>query len=198
VIRVRDLEVRFGDVHALSLASLDVAEGERLGVRGPNGSGKSTLLRVLAGLLRPTSGTVEGLPRPGRAVLVHQRPYLFRGSARDNVAYALRLHRRSPREARDWLQRLGAAHLAERGARDLSGGERRRVAIARALATRPRLLLLDEAGAGLDGPGLEALRAVVEGFEGTLVLAAPDTGGLALSRVVDLEAPQASGRTPRR
>ena len=95
MIRLRDLEMRFDDVHALSLRALDIEESERLGIRGRNGSGKSTLMRILAGLLRPTSGTVEGLPPPGRAVLVHQRPHLFRGTARDNVAYALRLHRRS-------------------------------------------------------------------------------------------------------
>jgi ABC-type multidrug transport system ATPase subunit len=189
MIRIRDLEMRFDDVHALSLPALDVPEGDRLGIRGRNGSGKSTLMRILAGLLRPTSGTVEGLPSPGRAVLVHQRPYLFRGTGRDNVAYALRLHRRPPREAMEWLERLEAGHLAYRRAGDLSGGERRRVAIARALATRPRLLLLDEPFAALDAPGLAALGRVVEIHEGTLIVTAPEIDGLALTRTVDLVAP---------
>ena len=189
MIRLRNLEMRFDDVHALSLPVLDIEKGERLGIRGRNGSGKSTLMRILAGLLRPTSGTVEGLPPPGRAVLVHQRPHLFRGTARDNVAYALRLHRRHRSEAVDWLERLGAGHVAERRAGDLSGGERRRVAIARALATRPRLLLLDEPFAALDPPGIETLRRAVEGYEGTLVVTAPELDGLALSRIVDLVAP---------
>ncbi len=134
MIRARDLEMRFGDVHALSLPALDVEEGERLGIRGCNGSGKSTLLRILAGLLRPTRGTIDGLLRPGLAVLVHQRPHLFRGTARDNIAYALRIRRRPRDGATSWLARLGAEHLADRSAADLSGGERRRVAIARALA----------------------------------------------------------------
>jgi ABC-type sulfate/molybdate transport systems ATPase subunit len=189
MIRLRDVEMRFPDVHALSLPALDVGEGERVGVRGRNGSGKSTLMRILAGLLVPTSGTVEGLPPPGRAVLVHQRPYLFRGTARDNVAYALRLHRRPKREAGEWLERLGAGHLGERRAADLSGGERRRVAIARALATRPELLLLDEPFAALDEPGMEILGRALEGFEGALVVAAPALVGSAMSRVLELTAP---------
>ncbi len=189
MIRARDLEMRFGDVLALSLPALDVEAGERLGIGGRNGSGKSTLLRILAGLLRPTGGTIEGLPRPGRAVLVHQRPHLFRGTARDNVAYALRLHRRPLREATDWLGRLGAADIADRRAADLSGGERRRVAIARALATRPRLLLLDEPLAALDDSGIAALREVLAEFAGTLVAAAPDLEGLAVGRALELAAP---------
>jgi len=186
MIRLRDLEMRFGDVLALALPSLDIEAGERLGVRGHNGSGKSTLLRILAGLLVPTRGTVEGVPRPGRAVLLHQRPYLFRGTARDNVAYALRLARRPAAEAGALLERLGAAPFADRVARELSGGERRRVAIVRALAVRPALLLLDEPFAALDAPGSEALRSVIAEFEGTLVIAAPDLEGVPLTRSVDL------------
>jgi ABC-type multidrug transport system ATPase subunit len=195
MIRVHDLEMRFQDVHALSLPALDVDEGEHLGVRGVNGSGKSTLLRILAGLLRPSGGTIEGVPPPGRTVLVHQRPYLFRGTARDNVAFALRLHRRPTREAADWLARLGAAHVADRLAKDLSGGERRRVAIARALATRPTLLLLDEPLAALDESGTAILLDALADFDGTLIVAAPDPSGLSPSRTVELEPPTAHARS---
>jgi tungstate transport system ATP-binding protein len=189
VIRLRDVEMRFHDAHALSLPALDIEEAEHLGIRGQNGSGKSTLMRILAGLLEPTCGTIEGLPPPGRTVLVHQRPYLFRGTARDNVAYALRIQRRPAREAMDWLDRLDAGHLADRRASDLSGGERRRVAIARALATRPRLLLLDEPCAALDTPGIETLRRAIEANEGTLVVTSPELEGLPLSRIEELVAP---------
>ncbi len=193
MIRLREIEMRFDDARALSLPALDIAPGERLGIGGENGSGKTTLLRILAGLLRPTRGTVTGLPRPGRAVLVHQRPYLFRGTARDNVAYTLRLHRRPLREAEEWLRKLGAAHLAGRRAEDLSGGELRRVAIARALAARPVLLLLDEPRADLDAEGEEALNRVLADLDGTVVVAAPEPGFLPLERTVTLAAP---GRTP--
>jgi ABC-type multidrug transport system ATPase subunit len=189
MIRVRELSVRFAEVLALDLPELDIERGEHLGIRGPNGSGKSTLLRVLAGLLSPTGGSVEGPPPPGRTVLVHQRPWLLRGTARDNVEYALRIHRRPKSEADAWLQRLGAGHLADRRANDLSGGERRRVALARALATRPELLLLDEPLAALDSPGARSLRQVMEACEGTVVVAAPDLEGLELTRIVDLTTP---------
>ena len=187
MIRLEAVRVRFGTVTALALDALEVHDGERLGVQGDNGSGKSTLLRVLAGLLAPTEGRVTGLPRPGRAVLVHQRPYLLAGTAADNVRYALRIHRRPSTEAQGWLDRLGAGHLADRTARDLSGGERRRVAIARALAARPALLLLDEPFAALDAAGGTALREVLAAFDGTLVIAAPDLEPAPVTRQVTLE-----------
>ena len=186
MIRLRDIEVRFGDVQALRLASLDIEAGERLGVLGHNGAGKSTLLRVLAGLLEPTRGTVEGLPPPGRAVLLHQRPYLLRGTARDNVAYALKLAGRSPGEAAGLLESLGAGALADRTAQDLSGGERRRVAIARALAVRPELLLLDEPFAALDEAGGDDLRAAIDAYQGTLVIAAPELDAVEVARTIQL------------
>jgi ABC-type sulfate/molybdate transport systems ATPase subunit len=186
VIRLRGVRVRFDGVRALDLPSLDVGDGERLGVEGPNGSGKSTLLRVLAGLLCPTEGTVEGAPPPGRSVLVHQRPHLFHGTARDNVAYALRIHRRPASEATAWLERLGAGAVAGRPVAALSGGERRRVAIARALACGPEVLLLDEPYAALDAEGARALGTALGAFRGTLVIAAPDLDGAPVGRVVTL------------
>lgn len=182
MIRLTDIRVRFGDVLALAIDRLEIPRGDRLGVTGANGSGKSTLLRVLSGLLDPTAGDVVGLPSLGRVVLVHQRPYLFRGTARDNVAYALRIRHRPPAEATEWLARLDAAHLADRPADGLSGGERRRIAIARALAVRPEVLLLDEPLAALDEPGRAAVEAACAAFEGTLVVAAPALGLPGLER----------------
>ncbi len=188
MIRLEDVEVRFGSVCALSLPHLEIAENDRLGIRGGNGSGKSTLLRVLARLLAPTSGRVSGLLSPGDVVLVHQRPHLFRGTARDNVAYALRIHGQPRSEADGWLARLGADHLADRNASELSGGERRRVAIARALAVRPRLLLLDEPFAALDEAGRQAVVAALAARGGAHAIAAPELDGTPVERTVDLVA----------
>jgi len=183
VIKAKGLVVRLDGIEALRLDAIEIADGERVGVRGPNGSGKTTLLRVLAGLLKPAEGTVEA---PRRTVLVHQQPYFFRGTARENVAYALKLNRRPAREAGEWLDRLGAGAFADRPASTLSEGERRRGAIARALAARPEALLLDEPFAGLDAEGLATVTAALRAFEGTLVIAAPGLDPSQVQRVLDL------------
>jgi ABC-type multidrug transport system ATPase subunit len=174
MIHVRNLVVRFGDITALSVPALDIGKGEHVGIHGPNCSGKTTLMRALAGLQEASEGSVVGAPPPGKTVLVHQRPYLLRGTAAENVAYALKLRGRSPTEAGEWLERLGASHLADRNANALSGGEHRRVVIARALAAHPEVLLLDEPFAALDEDGLETVNTAIATFDGTLVIAAPD------------------------
>lgn len=187
MIRARGIVVRFGGVEAVRIENLELAAGERLGLRGANGSGKSTLLRVLAGLLPPSEGHLEA-PSPPRTVLVHQRPYFFRGTVRENVAFALRLRGRPARGAGTFLDRLGTSHLAERPARVLSGGESRRVAIARALAAAPEVLLLDEPFAALDEEGLAIVRLALEEFAGALVIASPDIEAERVDRIVELDA----------
>ncbi len=183
MITAKGLVVRFDGALALRLDALAVSEGERVGVRGPNGSGKTTLLRVLAGLVKPTQGAVAA---PRRTVLVHPQPYFFRGTARENVAYALKLNRRPSREADGWLARLGAGAFADRAASNLSEGERRRVAVARALAAAPAALLLDEPFAGLDAEGRATVTEALRAFGGTLVIAAPHLDGAPVDRTIDL------------
>jgi molybdate transport system ATP-binding protein len=142
-------------------------------VFGPSGSGKTTLLRCLAGLDRPDTGCIifddQIWDDPRRHLPTRQRRvgYLFQDhalfphlSVSANVAYGLhRLpkHERAGR-ATDALRTAGAAHLADRSARQLSGGEAQRVALARALAPAPRLLLLDEPLSALDAPTRIQLR----------------------------------------
>jgi tungstate transport system ATP-binding protein len=136
---------------------------------GPNGAGKSLLLRLLAGLIPPTSGSVQwhgGVPSPANRVsLVFQKPVLLRRSVRANLLHALKTYgisRRERPERVDELLELGHLEaLAERPARVLSGGEQQRVAMVRALAARPRLLLLDEPTASLDPQATAAIEELI-------------------------------------
>lgn len=175
------------------VASLRVEAGERVGVSGQNGCGKSTLLRVLAALEPHFEGHCEVSVPVLERTYVHQAPYLFRGTVVSNVEYGAKAHGASATESRasamHWLQCLGIAHLAERSARRLSGGERRRVAIARALSARPRLLLLDEPLAEIDARGaVEVCEALVQLTDTTIVIASPVPlpPGLATREVVVL------------
>lgn len=155
--------------------AVDVADGETVALLGPNGAGKSTTLDLLAGLLRPDSGTVtlDGreltgprswvAPHDRRVALLAQDPLLFPHlSVLDNVGFGPRsagASRAASREsARHWLAEVGAADLADRAPAQLSGGQAQRVAVARALAADPRLLLLDEPMAALDVAVAPALR----------------------------------------
>jgi ABC-type lipoprotein export system ATPase subunit len=158
-------------VPVLDGAELTIRPGEKASLIGPSGSGKSTLLALIAGLLRPDSGTVEvdGVPmgdrrEPDRARLRAERigialqsdnliPFL---SARENVELALGFGQRLPRRraravAGELLGRLGVDDRAGHLPRHLSGGETQRVALAVAMANRPALLLADEVVAQLDG-----------------------------------------------
>jgi len=146
---------------------LEVAPGECLALAGPSGAGKSSVLRVIAGLVRPETGTVQcgervwldtarGVnlpPEERRCGYVFQDYALFPHlSAWQNVAYALRSVPRRERRASAvaLLDRFGLADRADARPHTLSGGERQRVAVARALAVRPDALLLDEPLSALD------------------------------------------------
>jgi ABC-type sulfate/molybdate transport systems ATPase subunit len=136
----------------LADVTLELGRGETVALLGPNGAGKSTLLQALAGLLTLDAGTVE---RHGRVAAALQAPALADRTVLANVELALSwwgvrrgVARRSRATAA--LDTVGAAHLAGRAARGLSGGEARRVHLARAIALDADALLLDEPFAGLD------------------------------------------------
>jgi peptide/nickel transport system ATP-binding protein len=156
-------------VHALRGVSFDVARGERFGIVGESGCGKSTLLRILAGVDRPTSGTVEvdGLeisalperrlrPLRERLQLVLQDPMSSldpRMRVRDIVAEPLvaQGHTRNRERVGELLRAVGLSEeAADRYPHQFSGGQRQRISIARALAPRPDILLADEPVSALD------------------------------------------------
>ena len=164
-LQIRDLVVQRGGVDVLTIDSLDVPPGLVTVVIGPNGSGKSTLLGALLLVLHPRRGTLtldgermdaDPVRTRRRMSAAFQEPLLLSMSVRANVELPLRIRgvgRSQRREmAEHWLERFGIAALANRHARQLSGGEAQRVSLARAFASQPELMLLDEPFAGVDAP----------------------------------------------
>jgi putative ABC transport system ATP-binding protein len=167
VIAVRGLVQRYGAQEALRLPEWNVAQGGRCLVLGPSGCGKSTLLHVLAGLLRPSEGSV-GIAgqdlfalsgkdldrwRASTVGIVLQALHLVKHlSVRDNLRLAQYLAKAPQDDARiaETLGTLGVGEKSARRPSELSQGERQRVAIARAVVNRPKLLLADEPTANLD------------------------------------------------
>jgi putative ABC transport system ATP-binding protein len=173
IIALDDVHLSLGSgaarVDILKGASLAVAAGTSVGLVGPSGSGKSTLLMVLAGLERPTSGSV----RVADAMLTdlsEDRLAAFRGreigivfqsfhliptmTALENVAVPLELagHDDPFGTARAELESVGLGERTSHYPTQLSGGEQQRVAVARALAPKPAILVADEPTGNLDGP----------------------------------------------
>lgn len=175
LLRTDDIAVRFGGVNALSGVSLTADQGTITGLIGPNGAGKTTIFNVISGLQAPTRGKVYLDGRDVTRKAVHQRARLGLArtfqrlevfgslSVRDNVKVAVEMRRRFTRKrvdvdrTTDELMALtGISHLADQRADTLSTGQARLTELARALASRPRLLLLDEPGSGLDSSESEA------------------------------------------
>ena len=146
--RIRDLSVSFGEKVVLDRFELELPDSGITVLLGPSGCGKTTLLRVMAGLLQPDSGCMEGID-PEKTVLLFQENRLLPWrTVREQITDVLPRSRR--KEADKWL---AAVELDEEGnARpdQLSGGMQRRLALARALALSGTLYLLDEPFAGVD------------------------------------------------
>jgi ABC-type lipoprotein export system ATPase subunit len=197
------------EVFALADVSLTVAVGETVAITGPSGSGKTTLLNLIAGLDRPTSGTVTVLGQDLTSLkerdltafrarslgLVFQDPHLLPGlTALENVI-AARLpwarRRVLEPEARKLLKAVGLGSRMNHPPARLSGGERQRVGIARALLGQPRLLLADEPTGNLDAGSTEELLSLLDELRSdlglTLVVVTHDPAVAAIAhRVVGL------------
>ena len=164
LLRFDRLRKSFGERSLLDLDRLEIEAGHAYVVTGGNGSGKTTLLRILAGL---EPAEIEGLQFLGespagvqvreRIVYVHQHPYLFNTSVAGNIAYGLKARgingTRRRRLVEDAIGWAGVDRLRRLPPNKLSGGEKQRVALARAKVLEPRLYLLDEPTANLDGEG---------------------------------------------
>jgi len=172
IVDVADLARSFGSRKAVAGVTFSLAPGDCLAVFGPNGAGKTTLLRLLAGLLKPSSGSARlaGIPLPGgklarsRVGLISHHTMLYEAlSARENVSFAARLYGiRDPRSpVDDSLRRMSMLERADAPVRLLSRGMQQRVSIARAMVHSPRVVLADEPYSGLDDSGARSLTTLL-------------------------------------
>ncbi len=170
-VSVRDLSKNFGATMVLDDINFDVAEGEIVVLLGASGSGKTTILRIISGLESPGTGRVilhgkdvTDIPARLRGTgVIFQSYALFpKMNVEQNIAYGLKLRRRSKADIKQTIDRLvEMVHLEEHRTKSpsqLSGGQQQRVAIARALAYEPKVLLFDEPFGALDAQIRTTLR----------------------------------------
>ena len=184
LLSVEGVTRRFGGIVAVDDVSLDVAEGEIVGLIGPNGAGKTTVFNLITRLYRPESGEIEfdgesilrapphGIVRRGIA-RTFQNVELF-GSMTVLEHVLIGRYARRGRRAREILSYAGLSAHAHWLARELPYGQQKRVELARALASGPRLLLLDEPAGGLNHEEVEELGGLIrrlrDDFELTVLL----------------------------
>jgi NitT/TauT family transport system ATP-binding protein len=174
MLQITGLTHSYADGHlALDGLDLTVPDGEMVSIVGPSGCGKSTLLRCIAGLIRPTGGTltlngrpIDGVPDDLAVVFQDYSRSLFPWlTVRDNVALPLRRRGKSRAErraaAQEALESVGLPDAGRKYPWQLSGGMQQRVSIARALAYRPSLMLMDEPFGSVDAQTREDLEDLV-------------------------------------
>ena len=181
MIVTRALTKRYGTITAVRSVDLDVREGDRYGLLGPNGSGKTTLVRMLLALVYATSGEIDvmgrRMPRHAREVLPRigaliEEPAAYPHlSGRANLALldaagpgGLTARRTRRQRVGEALEQVGLAGVDRRPVKAYSLGMRQRLGLAAALIRRPRLLVLDEPGNGLDPRGIRDLRELLAGL----------------------------------
>ena len=163
-VKIQDVKMVFntrkGEMVALNGVNLDIHNNEFVTVVGPSGCGKSTLLNIIAGLLKPTSGSVlcdgrevDGVGRE-RGVVFQQYALFPWLTVKKNVCFALEMRglkgEEAEREALRYLRMVDLEKFADHYPKELSGGMKQRVAIARAYAAEPEILLMDEPFGALD------------------------------------------------
>jgi putative ABC transport system ATP-binding protein len=205
-VDARDLTRRYGEgetaVDALRGVDLEIRPGELVAVMGPSGSGKSTLMHILAGLDKPTTGTVKiagteitelddtqltRLRREHIGFVFQFFNLLPMLDAEENVVLPLSIAGQKPDRA--WLdsllEQMGLADRRSHRPSELSGGQQQRVAIARSLVTRPTILFADEPTGNLDsktsGEILELMRASTDNYGQTTVMVTHEARAAAIA-----------------
>ncbi|MCH4276668.1 MAG: ABC transporter ATP-binding protein [Atopobiaceae bacterium] len=198
MLKVDDINVYYGSIHAVKGISFEVNEGEIVTLIGANGAGKSTTLNTVAGLLRPKRGTIEfegesltGIPAhkivsKGIALCPEGRRVFLQMSVRENLDMGA--FTRDDAEAKETLEVVfdKFPRLKERenqSAGTLSGGEQQMLAMGRALMSKPRLLMLDEPSMGLAPILVQEIFDIIETLHdtGTTVLLVEQNAQMALS-----------------
>ncbi|MEO3945677.1 ABC transporter ATP-binding protein [Gorillibacterium sp. CAU 1737] len=197
MLRVDNIDVYYGAIHALKGLSLEVNPGEIVSLIGANGAGKSTLLKTISGLLKPKTGDIRFLDRPiagcsAQSIvslgLIHcpeGRRIFANMSVEENLELGAYLRKdnevaKDIRSVYERFTRLGERRKQQAGT--LSGGEQQMLAIGRALMSRPKLLLLDEPSMGLAPMLVQEIFRVVEEINksGTTVLLVEQNANQAL------------------
>jgi heme ABC exporter ATP-binding subunit CcmA len=173
-IHTHGLTKHYGNRPVLRDIDLELPWGEVLSLFGPNGAGKTTLVRLLAGLARPTDGSIRiaGLNPERRGidvrrllgVVTHQTFLYDELTARENLRFYARMYGLDSADERieEVSATLGSTSYLDARVRTLSNGMQKRVSLARAVLHRPRLLIFDEPEAGLDQEALELVQALLE------------------------------------
>lgn len=203
LVSMRGVGVELGRAPVLRGLDLDVDTGEAIGISGANGSGKTTLLRIAATLLAPTAGTASVLGADAtsddrlrvrhRIGLIGHTPALFpRLSLAENASFAAQLLGVPDSEVASVLAQVGLASASGRRADQCSFGMQRRAEFAGLLLAEPKLLLFDEAHAGLDSSATAIVDhlikgAVARGGGAVVVSHQPRHGGLDLDRMLVLD-----------
>jgi tungstate transport system ATP-binding protein len=173
-IVAHEIRKKYQDNLVLDINSISFKEGEITGITGPNGSGKTTLLNIIAGL-DPNfdgnviySGETLDIKIMRNMTLVFQKPYLFRRSVFENIAYPMILRKEKSEtinEKVDEIARLlEIEDLLDKKGHQLSGGETQKVALARAIIFRPSVLLLDEATSSLDPASVQTIEEAIKRY----------------------------------
>lgn len=166
VISAINLSKRYGRNHAVNDMSFAIEQGEIVGFLGPNGAGKTTTLRMLAGLIKPTSGSsmILGKTVPSRSLLdvgtmIEEPSFYPYMTGRDNLRHAAKMHGGvSDKRIDEMLSFVSMDQAATKKVKAYSQGMRQRLGLARALLWKPKVLLLDEPTNGLDPVGIAEIR----------------------------------------
>ncbi|WP_431281484.1 ABC transporter ATP-binding protein [Humitalea sp. 24SJ18S-53] len=171
-VQLENISKRYGSAVAVEAVSAEIKPGQFLTLLGPSGCGKTTTLRMVAGLVRPTGGTVRidgrdvtdlGAAQRGIGMVFQSLALFPHMTVAQNVAFGLRMRKVAPAEIAERVRRaldvVRLGNFSERYPAQLSGGQQQRVALARALVIEPSILILDEPFGALDRKLREAMQA---------------------------------------